>query len=488
VAIKVVDRSKLDCRALRMLSREIEILETLQNGHPNILKLFEVIETLGKVNLITEYVRGGELYDRISERGPLSEPEAIKIFKQVCLAIQFIHKSGYCHRDIKAENILMVSDTRIKLADFGFSTVATKYQPLTTFCGSPPYAAPELFTDDHYVGTAVDIWALGILLFFCVIGNMPFQLSSVPQLRMAILNGSFTISSVLSLPCCRLIQRILVHVPARRPTIEQILGSQWLSPACYKFLSSKAQKVVNNSSPSHQPPRRRVSIWFKNGQTRRKVNARRTTPTHTVSLVCTTKRSFSVLDDKFLFPLTEQQLFVAPEVAETAATPVDKRFSLKKKICPIDNELEKGMFLNRIATIDISASNVDSKKATSSSYMNISTISMNSSASEAENDVQNQRFVSFPSQKSQLDLHPLELETRRILKGYGITEKMLFDACLLGPRSELIGIYRIVLNRLQRQDAHTRYTERLVIGEMLNHSKKTVPHSTKPKNRNCAIL
>jgi serine/threonine-protein kinase NIM1 len=483
-----VDRSKLDCRAIRMLSREIEILETLQNGHPNILKLFEVIETLGKVNLITEYVRGGELYDRISERGPLSEPDAIKIFKQVCLAIQYIHKSGYCHRDIKAENILMVSDTKIKLADFGFSTVSAKYQPLTTFCGSPPYAAPELFTDDHYVGGFADIWALGILLFFCVVGNMPFQLSSVPQLRMAILNGSYTISSVLSLPCCRLIQRILVHVPARRPTIEQILGSQWLSPACYTFLASKAQKVVNNSSPSHQPPRRRVSIWFKNGQNRRRINTRRTTPTHTHTLSCTTKRSFSVLDDKFLFPLSDPQLYVAPEIAPP--TPADKRFSLKKKICPIDNELEKGMFLNRIATIDISSNNVDSKKP-STSYMNISTISMNSSASEADNEVLHQRFVSFPSQKSQLDLHPLELETRKILKGYGITEKMLFDASLLGPRSELIGIYRIVLNRLQRQDAHTRYTERLVIGEMLNHSnhgKKTVTNSTKPKNRNCAIL
>jgi serine/threonine-protein kinase NIM1 len=383
----------------------------------------------------------------------------------------------------------MVSDTRIKLADFGFSThLVNAWQPLTTFCGSPPYAAPELFTDDNYVGTFVDIWALGVLLFFCVIGNMPFQLSSVPQLRAAVLNGEYTISSILSLPCTRLIQRILVHVPARRPTIDQILNSQWLSPECHVFLSSKSQTIVNYS-PSHQMPRRRVSIWFKNGNNkRRKINSRRTLSTHTTSLLCTTKRSFSVLDEKYLYPLTDQQMHV-PEIQQVAAAPTEKRFSfgtsMKKKICPIDNELEKGMFLNRIADIDLSSDNEPGKK--NNSYMNISTVSMNSSASEAEGELE-QKFLSFPTQVKN-DLKAIEIETKKILYNYGITEKMLFDAALSGPRSEIIGIYRIVLNRLQKQSAQNKFNQRLVIDEMLNHSSRKILTNTKSKNRKtCAIL
>ncbi|KAL9708560.1 hypothetical protein quinque_012078 [Culex quinquefasciatus] len=163
VAIKVVDTSRLDAKALRMLSREVTTLESV--FHPFILRLFEVIETLGKIHLISEWVQGGELYNRIAEEGPLEEYHAAVIFHQLLLAVKHLHNLGYVHRDIKAENVLMVSDDRVKLADFGFSTqlINGPWQHLDTFCGSPPYAAPELFSDDHYIGGPVDIWALGVL-------------------------------------------------------------------------------------------------------------------------------------------------------------------------------------------------------------------------------------------------------------------------------------------------------------------------------------
>lgn len=84
-------------------------------------------------------------------------------------------------------------------------------QRLDTFCGSPPYAAPELFSDDHYLGGPVDVWALGVLVYFMVVGNMPFRAPTVPALRSAVLRGDFSLSTHLSLAFIRLIRKDLCY-------------------------------------------------------------------------------------------------------------------------------------------------------------------------------------------------------------------------------------------------------------------------------------
>uniref|UniRef100_A0A3B4CNW2 non-specific serine/threonine protein kinase n=1 Tax=Pygocentrus nattereri TaxID=42514 RepID=A0A3B4CNW2_PYGNA len=193
------------------------------------IKLFEVIETEKTLYLVMEYASGGEVFDYLVAHGRMKEKEARAKFRQIVSAVQYCHQKHIVHRDLKAENLLLDADMNIKIADFGFSNEFTLGNKLDTFCGSPPYAAPELFQGKKYDGPEVDVWSLGVILYTLVSGSLPFDGQNLKELRERVLRGKYRIPFYMSTDCENLLKRFLVLNPAKRGTLEQIMKDRWIN-------------------------------------------------------------------------------------------------------------------------------------------------------------------------------------------------------------------------------------------------------------------
>jgi MAP/microtubule affinity-regulating kinase len=227
VAIKIIDKTQLNPGSLQKLFREVRIMKMLD--HPNIVKLFQVIETEKTLYLVMEYASGGEVFDYLVLHGRMKEKEARAKFRQIVSAVQYCHQKKIIHRDLKAENLLLDGEMNIKIADFGFSNEFTPGNKLDTFCGSPPYAAPELFQGKKYDGPEVDVWSLGVILYTLVSGSLPFDGTTLRELRERVLRGKYRIPFYMSTDCENLLKKFLVLNPAKRASLETIMKDKWMN-------------------------------------------------------------------------------------------------------------------------------------------------------------------------------------------------------------------------------------------------------------------
>ncbi|ESO06195.1 hypothetical protein HELRODRAFT_64434 [Helobdella robusta] len=177
VAIKIIDTRKIKDEYVRThLHREARLMTALR--HPNIIRLYETLKAQTLYCLVTEYAPGGELleYIKCHPDKRLGESSSRPFVRQLVSALDYLHGRNIVHRDLKMENIMLDEKKKnIKLIDFGLSNTYKSDDPLKTHCGSPEYAAPELFLPNKTYGPEIDLWSLGIIMYAMILGRLPFS-------------------------------------------------------------------------------------------------------------------------------------------------------------------------------------------------------------------------------------------------------------------------------------------------------------------------
>lgn len=232
-AIKVIDKKALKGKE-DSLENEIKVLRRLD--HPNVVTLFEAYESKHSVYLVMQLVTGGELFDRIVEKGSYTEKDAADLIKQVLDAVAYMHREGVVHRDLKPENLLYQcqdEDSKIMISDFGLSKMEDS-GIMATACGTPGYVAPEVLAQKPY-GKSVDVWSIGVISYILLCGYPPFYDENDANLFAQILKGEFEFDSPywddISDPAKEFIRQLMCVDVEKRLTCDESLKHAWITGA-----------------------------------------------------------------------------------------------------------------------------------------------------------------------------------------------------------------------------------------------------------------
>ncbi|VDK49147.1 unnamed protein product [Anisakis simplex] len=246
VAVKVIDKTKFDAKMASHFMQEVRCMKLVQ--HPNIVRLYEVIDTNTKLFLILE-LGDYDMYDFIMKNADkvtnnhhymekcsnknfadtihlqgCPENEAQQYFCQIIKAID------YCHKLHVPENVVFFEKLgMVKLTDFGFSNKFTPGEQLATSCGSLAYSAPEILLGDAYDAPAVDVWSLGVILYMLLCGRLPFQEANDSETLTKILDCKYSLPETLSARARNLISRMLVKDASKRATLQELVENHWVA-------------------------------------------------------------------------------------------------------------------------------------------------------------------------------------------------------------------------------------------------------------------
>jgi len=246
VAIKVVSKDKAEkARMMEQIKREISIMRLVR--HPNVVALKEVMATRGRIYFVMEYIKGGELFDRVA-KGRLSEEVARKYFQQLISAIDYCHSRGVSHRDLKPENLLLDENGNLKVTDFGLSALPEHLRHdglLHTQCGTPAYVAPEVVNKQGYNGAKADLWSCGVILYVLISGFLPFQEDNMMKMYQKMFKARYTFPTWFPHEPSRLVAKLLVVDPKKRLTIQGIMRQPWF----YKGFKPSLSLPTPNPNP-----------------------------------------------------------------------------------------------------------------------------------------------------------------------------------------------------------------------------------------------
>ena len=219
-AIKILDKEKLKTQTKSTLFNEIEIISRL--NHKNIIHVEKILEDQKNFYIIMEYCEKGELFDYIVNKERLNPAEASLFFYQLINGVEYIHKQGFAHRDLKPENLLLTKEKILKIIDFGLCHDFDGENFLTTKCGSPSYAAPEILKGYPYDGFKTDIWCCGIILYAMLCGYLPFDGDNNQEIFQSIVECKPEFPDFLEDDSINLLIWILNSEPKDRISIEEI--------------------------------------------------------------------------------------------------------------------------------------------------------------------------------------------------------------------------------------------------------------------------
>ena len=251
VAIKIMQKNKIiNQKDLIRIQREIEMVKVF--NHPNVIKIYKILEDPKKIYIIMEYCENGELFHYIVDKQRLSEDEAALFYYQLINGLEYIHKNKIVHRDLKPENLLLSKNDILKIIDFGLSNYS-KFDDilLGTPCGSPCYASPEMVRGQKYNGFLIDIWSTGIILFAMICGYLPFEDNNNDLLFGKILNCKINYPNYIGEIALDLMKKIIVKDPSKRITLQEIKEHPFYLRGKLLF-SSNYSDIFNDYNNLHE--------------------------------------------------------------------------------------------------------------------------------------------------------------------------------------------------------------------------------------------